>query len=179
MKASRRSAISPLAPAALALAFGLAACSDVESGPSGGLRAAACARKITPVVGVNHSDPIYMAGFANDRTPTGVHDDVWARGVVLESRGRKVAMVVLDVIGYFNNEIQTIRSLVRTPGFDAIVVSSTHNHEGPDTMGLWGESETESESRPQPVTSTTVPPRRSLTASATKGGRGRGCRRQG
>jgi hypothetical protein len=40
-------------------------------------------------------------------------------------------------------------------------------------------SETESESRPQPVTSTTVPPRRSLTASATKGGRGRGCRRQG
>jgi len=144
MKASRRSAITSFAPAAFALAVGLAACSDVESGPSGGLRAAACARKITPVVGVNHSDPIYMAGFDNDRTPTGVHDDVWARGVVLESRGRKVAMVVLDVIGYFNNEIQTIRSLVRTPGFDAIVVSSTHNHEGPDTMGLWGESETES-----------------------------------
>src|SRR5690606_20555385 len=26
------------------------------------LRAAACAREITPVVGVNHSDPIYLAG---------------------------------------------------------------------------------------------------------------------
>lgn len=143
-----------VAPALLALgaAIALGACSDDDAdrcffeglcGPSNGLRAAACARRITPVVGENHTDPIYMAGFANNRTPTGVHDDVWARGVVLESRGRKVAMVVLDVIGYFNNEIRTIRSLVNDPSFDAIVVSSTHVHEGPDTMGLWGPTETE------------------------------------
>jgi hypothetical protein len=31
------------------------------------LRAAACKRKTTPVVGETHSDPIYMAGFGNDR----------------------------------------------------------------------------------------------------------------
>ena len=40
------------------------------------LRAGACARVITPVVGVNHSDPIFMAGFDNDRHATGVHDDL-------------------------------------------------------------------------------------------------------
>ena len=107
------------------------------------LRAAACIVDITPVVGVNHTDPIFMAGFSNDRHATGVHDPLWGRGVVLESGDTKIAMVTLDVVGYFNNEVQTIRSLVDPArGFDTIIVSSTHNHEGPDTMGLWGPDET-------------------------------------
>jgi hypothetical protein len=110
-----------------------------------GLRAAACAKTITPVVGENHSDPIYMAGFGNDRQATGVHDDLWARGIVLEGRGVKLALVTLDLIGYFNNEVETIRSLVDPArGFDSITVTSTHNHEGPDALGLWGPSELES-----------------------------------
>jgi hypothetical protein len=101
--------------------------------------AAACTEVITPVAGVNHSDPIYMAGFDNDRQATGVHDELWARGIVLASGDTKVALVTLDVVGYFHNEVETIRSLVDPSlGVDSIVVSSTHNHEGPDTMGLWG-----------------------------------------
>lgn len=124
---------------ALLTVLATAACSDTTVGSdSDGLRAAACSRKITPVVGVNHTDPIYLAGFSNDRIATGVHDDTWARGVVLESDGKKIAVVVLDVIGYFNNEVETIRELVNDPSFDAIVVSSTHVHESADTMGLWG-----------------------------------------
>ena len=107
------------------------------------LRAAACAVDITPVVGENHTDPIYMAGFGNDRHATSVNDPIWARGVVLESGDTKIAMVTLDLVGYFNNEVQTIRSLVDPArGFDYVMVSSTHNHEGPDTMGLWGPDET-------------------------------------
>ncbi len=131
---------------ALALLVALVGCSDDDdSAPAvGTLDAAACTRKITPEVGVNHSDPIYLAGFSNDRTATGVHDDLWARGVVLQSDTAKIAMVVLDVVGYFNNEIETIRALVDDPSFDAIVVSSTHNHEGPDTMGLWGANQLDS-----------------------------------
>jgi hypothetical protein len=110
------------------------------------LRAAACARVITPVAGVNHSDPVYLAGFGNDRRATGVHDDVWARGIVLENAERRLALVTLDVVGYFHNEVQTIRALAAQAGFtaDALMVSSTHNHEGPDTMGLWGPDETTS-----------------------------------
>ncbi|MEO2168272.1 MAG: hypothetical protein ABGY42_09185, partial [bacterium] len=125
-----------------ALLLGAAACSD--SGPEsdpGVLKAAACSKKITPIVGRNHTDPIYIAGFGNDRTATGFHDDTWVRGVVLESNGKKIAMMVLDVIGYFNNEVETIRALVNDPSFDAIVVSATHVHESADTMGLWGEDE--------------------------------------
>lgn len=126
---------------ALAVTFALVGCSgddDASNTSAGDLRASVCSRKITPEVGVNHSDPIYLAGFSNDRAATGVHDELWARGVVLATSTHKIAVVVLDVVGYFNNEIATIRTLVNDPSFDAIVVSSTHNHEGPDTMGLWG-----------------------------------------
>jgi Neutral/alkaline non-lysosomal ceramidase, N-terminal len=110
------------------------------------LLAAACSRLITPVVGVNHSDPIFMAGFGNDRQATGVHDDLWARGWVVQNADKKIAVVTLDVIGYFNNEIRTLRELptVSGLGFDAIMVTSTHVHEGPDTMGLWGPDQTTS-----------------------------------
>lgn len=118
--------------------FVLAGCTETETAGAPPMRAAACARKITPIVGVNHTDPIYLAGFDNNRLATGVHDDTWARGVVIESSGGKIALIVLDVIGYFNNEIRTIRALVNDPSFTAIVVSSTHVHESADTMGLWG-----------------------------------------
>lgn len=108
--------------------------------PPPSLRAAGCLRDITPVVGVNHSEPVFLAGFGNNRTPDGPpHDAITARGFVLESRGTKIAVVALDVIGYFYNEVQTIRALVDpSRGFDSITVASTHNHEGPDTLGLWG-----------------------------------------
>ena len=52
-------------------------------------------------------------------------------------------LVTLDLVGYFNNEIQTARSLVDPArGIESITVTSTHNHEGPDTMGLWGPDQT-------------------------------------
>jgi hypothetical protein len=104
------------------------------------LRAAACAREITPVTGVNYDGPIFMAGFDNDRRATGVHDPLWARGFVLQDAQQKLAFVTLDVVGYFYNEVQTLRAdpALGGRGFDAVMVSSTHNHEGPDTMGLWG-----------------------------------------
>jgi hypothetical protein len=108
------------------------------------LRAAACARDITPVTGVNYDGPIFMAGFDNDRQATGVHDPIWARGFVLENAERKLAFVTLDVVGYFHNEVETLRAdpALAGLGFDAVLVSSTHNHEGPDTMGLWGPDQT-------------------------------------
>jgi hypothetical protein len=124
----------------------------------GGLRAAACKRAITPRAGENHTVPVYMAGFDNGRaacTPGEsappeancafgpAHDELWARGIVLASGDTKIALVTLDVVGYFYNEVQTIRSLVDPAlGIDHVVVTSTHNHEGPDTMGLWGETPT-------------------------------------
>lgn len=117
-------------------------------------KAATCIRDITPVSSelasayedafggsatVNHTDPVYMAGFGNDRQATGFHDRLWARGVVVGGPGGRVAIVALDVVGYFANETETARAMVSPDsGIDYAAISSTHQHEGPDTLGLWG-----------------------------------------
>ncbi|MEZ4289712.1 MAG: neutral/alkaline non-lysosomal ceramidase N-terminal domain-containing protein [Myxococcota bacterium] len=94
---------------------------------------------------VNHSDPIYLAGFGNDRQATGYNDRLWARGVVVDAAEGRVAIVSLDLVGYFNAEIETIRSMIDPDaGIDYLVVSSTHQHEGPDTLGIWGPDATTS-----------------------------------
>jgi hypothetical protein len=117
-------------------------------------RVGVCQRDITPVsagladeyqaafgetAAVNHSDPVFLAGFGDNRRATGYHDRLWARGIVVQGRGGRIAIVAIDLIGYFNHEIQTIRSLVSEESdVDYVVVHSTHQHEGPDTLGIWG-----------------------------------------
>jgi hypothetical protein len=39
-------------------------------------------------------------------------------------------------VGLYQATVERARS--RLPGFTYVLVSSTHNHEGPDTLGLWG-----------------------------------------
>jgi len=86
-----------------------------------------------------------MAGFGNDRQATGYNDRLWARGVVVDGADGRVAIVSVDLVGYFNAEVETIRSLVDpAAGVDYVVVSSTHQHEGPDTIGIWGPDATTS-----------------------------------
>ena len=82
------------------------------------------------------------AGFGA-KCATGMHDDTWARAVVLDAGDTTVAMVSLDVVGLFNIEVQRARAelAARYPEMqiDELVVSSTHTHEGVDTMGYWGQ----------------------------------------
>jgi cyclophilin family peptidyl-prolyl cis-trans isomerase len=80
--------------------------------------------------------PIYLAGFGKNRVATKVHDPLMARAVVLAHDKQKVAIVSVDVVGLFNDVAQRVRA--QLPGYTYILVSSTHNHEGPDTLGLWG-----------------------------------------
>lgn len=83
------------------------------------------------------------AGFGS-RCTKGVHDDTWARAIVMEVGDETVAMVSLDVVGFFNIEVRraTAELAERYPrlDIDRLVVSSTHTHEGVDTMGYWGEN---------------------------------------
>lgn len=82
------------------------------------------------------------AGFGS-RCTLGAQDDTWARAIVIEAGGKTVAMVSLDVVGLFNIEVRRARRelRVRYPQMpiDELVVSSTHTHEGVDTMGFWGQ----------------------------------------
>ncbi len=91
---------------------------------------------ITP--NVSGPKPVYMAGFGQNRKATGVHDPLKARATVLKDANGKVALVSVDLVGLFQDEVAQVRR--QLPGFKQVVISSTHNHEGPDTMGLWGKS---------------------------------------
>ncbi|MEM6802694.1 MAG: neutral/alkaline non-lysosomal ceramidase N-terminal domain-containing protein [Bacteroidota bacterium] len=90
-------------------------------------------------------DPVWMAGFQNQRPAQGVHDPLWARSFVIDDGEYCLAWAVLDMIGYGNDDIIEIRKRVAAEAdIDYIMVSSTHTHEGPDLIGLWGESYTQS-----------------------------------
>jgi len=83
---------------------------------------------------------VWLAGFGNGRAAQSVHDDLWARAIVLEQGATRIAIVSLDLVGWFWDDIVTTRELLADAGVDLdyLLVSSTHQHEGPDTMGLWG-----------------------------------------
>lgn len=82
--------------------------------------------------------PVYLAGFGHNRAATKVHDPIVARAVVMSDGTSKIALVSVDVVGLFNAVAESVRKQV--DGFAYVCVSSTHNHEGPDTLGLWGKS---------------------------------------
>jgi len=84
------------------------------------------------------------AGFGG-KCALGKLDDTWARAIVFSSGGKNVAMVSLDVVGWFQEEVDRIRAelALKHPAIrlDALIVAATHVHEGPDTMGLWSASQ--------------------------------------
>jgi len=88
---------------------------------------------ISPTIG---DKPVYMAGFGQNRKAIKLHDPLKARVVVLKHADRKLALVSVDLVGFFNPSVLRIRA--RLHGITYVLITSTHNHEGPDTVGLWG-----------------------------------------
>jgi hypothetical protein len=105
------------------------------------IRAGAAREEITP--DLKKHGPVYMAGFGNNRVATGVHDDLFARCLAL-SAGQTVVLCGVDSIGLFSDDVERIRAAVQkqAPALAPnVVVASTHDHQAPDTMGLWGAAE--------------------------------------
>src|SRR5256884_499705 len=84
--------------------------------------------------------PIYLAGFGHNRIATGVHDNLYARCLALAAGGQILVLCSVDVIGLFYDDVLKIREQmkVQAPEVSHLIVASTHVHEGPDTLGLWG-----------------------------------------
>ena len=136
----------------------------ILNNPSSQLSAGFCALPITPAVpdrwedknknaemdpgetftdgnGNDKFDPVWIAGFGNNRPANGVHDDIWARAMVIDDGKTRLAIVVLDAIGFMNNDVIDLRGKIsKESGITYAIVSSTHTHEGPDLLGLWGKS---------------------------------------
>lgn len=92
----------------------------------------------------NKYDGIYLAGFGDKRLATSRHDDLWARTLVLDYGSTRIAVVAIDFIGYYSEGkyygINRIREMLDPKlGIQEILLSSTHSHEGPDTIGAWGD----------------------------------------
>lgn len=83
---------------------------------------------------------VWLAGFGDSgRRARGVHDPLYARAVVLSDGHRTVALVALDLIGFYRQQVLRIRDdLQLDPAKEDVIVASIHTHSGPDTLGLWG-----------------------------------------
>jgi hypothetical protein len=103
---------------------------QVASGP---LSAGSAKVAITPGASV------YLAGAALGRKSTGAHDPLYARCLIVDNARASVGLVALDLIGFFFLDVESVRG--RLAGeVDHLIVAATHNHSGPDVLGLWGPS---------------------------------------
>jgi hypothetical protein len=109
----------------------------VSSVRAEGLRAGSAKAVITPDI---QTSKVYLAGFGENRLATGVHDDLYVRCLALGAGAQTVVLCSADLIGLFYDDVLKVRQAVsgRAPGITHLIVASTHDHEGPDTLGLWG-----------------------------------------
>ena len=122
------------------LAISVLPAPGVSTGRKRELMVGAAKAIITPTVNEAnpYEDPVWIGGW-DIRIAVGIHDELYARSVVVRSKGTTIAFVAVDLIGLFYADVQEIRAMVDPSlGIDHIIVAPTHNHEGPDTMGLWG-----------------------------------------
>lgn len=93
-----------------------------------GLRVGAAEIVITPPTGTP------MAGYYATRLSTGVHDDLRAKAIVIESGGRRVAFVACDLVGIPPGVVDEAREILQgatgIPGGN-VMISATHSHTGP------------------------------------------------
>jgi len=94
------------------------------------VRAGTGTRKITPPVGTQ------LAGYFYRRESTGVHDELFAKALVLDDGKTKIALCVCDLLWVQSHQTAEVRNLVECEAgipADNIMVSATHTHTGPET----------------------------------------------
>lgn len=84
-------------------------------------------------------DAVWIAGFSNSKPALGVHDDVWARTIVVDDGDTRIALVSIDAIGYMYTDVVDVRKSIPDDwDLDYVLISSTHTHESTDLIGMWG-----------------------------------------
>ncbi len=84
----------------------------------------------------------WLAGFGVGRPAMAVADPVSVRCLVLRQGETKIGFCEVDAVGWFFNEVDRTRQLVKEKyadlDLDWFTVGATHVHEAQDTMGIWG-----------------------------------------
>ncbi|MFN7143328.1 MAG: hypothetical protein ACK4YP_06095 [Myxococcota bacterium] len=99
-----------------------------------------CDEPFDDLDGDGRFDGVWIAGFGSARAALGVHDPITVTAVVLSLDGEYVALVGIDALGLLENRIRDTRDALAAAGFDRdrLIVSSSHSHQGPDTVGIYG-----------------------------------------
>jgi neutral ceramidase len=99
---------------------------------AGEFRAGTARVKITPPKGAP------LAGYYYQRAAEGVHDDLYAKALVLEQESNKVALVVCDLISLTRPIVEEARKIISDScGVPAanVMMSATHTHTAPVLRG--------------------------------------------
>ncbi|MCL4233238.1 MAG: neutral/alkaline non-lysosomal ceramidase N-terminal domain-containing protein [Deltaproteobacteria bacterium] len=121
------------------------AADDDDLGPAGVLQVGAARVDISPAPDVSLKMGGYGLYFLSEsmcRWSTGVHDPIYATAIAVEDAdGRRVILIHLDVVGLITTDIVRIQqgvsaALAIVP--DRVIVSASHSHQSPDTVGMWG-----------------------------------------
>lgn len=95
-------------------------------------------------------DAYWIAGFDNRRPANGVHDTLWASTMVIDDGTTRLAIVAIDAIGFGSDDvINTRKQIKENSSVDYTIISSSHTHEAPDLLGIWGDSEFSSGVNPE------------------------------
>ena len=138
---TRRRFLRASASGAAAIAFYPGLSSRADSRPY--LLAGASKRRVTPPLSVPY---LTSSGNGTSAPFKGIHDDLFARALVLDNGHEKIAILSVDAIGYDNSILgkgrdftRELRSkAARRTGLkaDAIMLAATHTHSAPETIGL-------------------------------------------
>ncbi|GBC74694.1 Neutral ceramidase [archaeon HR06] len=76
-----------------------------------------------------------MAGYVfRPGKSLGVHDEIYAKTVLLDDGEDKIVIVSLDLIGFDRNTVIKIREGVKELGINNIILAHSHTHGGPNTL---------------------------------------------
>lgn len=85
-----------------------------------------------------------LAGYGRNRTSIGSFDKLFTKAVYIQDQYSAIVIVTIDCIGLTRPDIELIQKKVSVEILklkpEAVIISSTHTHAGPDVVGLWGES---------------------------------------
>lgn len=99
-----------------------------------GIRAGVAEVNITPPVGAS------LCGFSARKGPSEtVHDDLYARALVLEDGDTRLGIVTADIISFAPDLVERIRALVaRGAGIPGtrLALNGSHSHSGPTVMAF-------------------------------------------
>lgn len=90
-------------------------------------------------------DAVWIAGYGAGRPANGIHDDIYVRTLVVSYNREYFISIAFDFVGILLNRVEMIKDKLEAKGYDRnrILVTAIHDHEGPDTMGMWGPNEAE------------------------------------